>query len=1281
MAVILVGLSLATVPVTPALAAVTHVQSTGDYDDLSAQTLSKAFTSNNTAGNTIVVSYAWETDVPGTPVCSDTRGNSYANAVVNQAGGRGMGVCYASNIASGANTVTVDFGASFYYRRLAIHEYSGLATSSVVDVKAAESVNMDGQATDEISSTPANPGYEGDLVFGTTFGESASPITMAAGTGYTGRVALSNDGFLTEDLVQNTAAPIAATFTQTGTDQRQTTVMVAFRSANGLQVPPSSGIAFVQTAGFGESGTLGDVQATFHSDNTAGNAIVVSTSYNYDEPAPVCTDSQGNTYQTITAQQQYSSPRGIANCIATNIAAGPNQVTVTYSQGMAARSLIVTEYRNVAHTDPIDRMTSNTAVAPTSADGFATPSTNTTCAGDLIYSVVSDDDVTSTVTAGMGYSMRQAVYSRSMLVQDKILNTPGTVVATATMAMANPSTIQMLAIKAEDALCNAPAGVTTSDGFLLTGLSGSLNQRMRNYSGSSDTFSDPTTEAMGDRSRSLIARSSPKENTATAAYIDEYGYLRTMCYDGARWHQEWSVQISSDVAYRTFDIAYETNSGDAMVLYATDAAATNELAYRTKTGGTACGAGWSSATNLDPIRTSLAVKWVKLAWDRRSSSNLLTAIWVDNDRDLSAMQWSGSAWGNEPTASLATSVEASTGYPDQESFDVEYESSSGDVMVVWGISAGTDGVNGVRYATCTGGTASCTWSAVTTPATFLDDASHVDIAANPANDEIVFASLGEAGKDLQAGYWSGSAWTNTANLDTSAQTVYTMSREVAVGWLTSGGATRSIIVFADSGSTSVHYYLGNGSNFGTANTPSNLAVSTPFDANQINYRIEMDPTDSSKLMLLVGGQSGGFFAKRVQLSAGPTIALTNSDGGQIPDLFGDPGGFSFAYWRFMNLAPTAPSSIAQYKSNGSTGITTAAWTNQSTVVLKATVSDSDAGNTIALCAEVQPVASAFTNTENYTCGSAAAIGATASVTITGLSSNTQYKWQVRGKDNHAMYSNWTRFNSGGDAFSVDTTGPTVTYVYDGTTVDIFHNGGSVTDISGNWAATDTSGSGVASYEYSIGTGAGLTDVVGWTSNAALTFVTASGLTLDTSLTYFVNVRATDAQGNVGAVLSSNGQQVGPFITVTMASSLDLGILNSGNSYTNSANLPVNIQTNATGGYKVRQYALGELSGTSGTISSIGSSTPGAWPGAGANGYFGFTSSDTTVDGAGDTFAGGTLYAGLSPFAPGDIVADQSNTPGNVLNDNLTFGYKVQVPGDKTAGSYSVTVIVQTTPQF
>ncbi len=127
-----------------------------------------------------------------------------------------------------------------------------------------------------------------------------------------------------------------------------------------------------------------------------------------------------------------------------------------------------------------------------------------------------------------------------------------------------------------------------------------------------------------------------------------------------------------------------------------------------------------------------------------------------------------------------------------------------------------------------------------------------------------------------------------------------------------------------------------------------------------------------------------------------------------------------------NTAPTAPTSLAQFKSNGTTSIATGGATNETTVVLKGTVSDPDAGNTVKLEVEVKPVGTAFNGSGTFS-GSLVASGGTASATVTGLTNGTSYHWRTRSVDNNGTPSGgWVSFGGNAETvadFSVDTVEP------------------------------------------------------------------------------------------------------------------------------------------------------------------------------------------------------------------------------------------------------------------
>jgi hypothetical protein len=108
----------------------------------------------------------------------------------------------------------------------------------------------------------------------------------------------------------------------------------------------------------------------------------------------------------------------------------------------------------------------------------------------------------------------------------------------------------------------------------------------------------------------------------------------------------------------------------------------------------------------------------------------------------------------------------------------------------------------------------------------------------------------------------------------------------------------------------------------------------------------------------------------------------------------------------VNNPPNVPASLVQYKSDGTTVITKSTYTNQTTVVVKGTVSDPDS-NPVTLEVEFADIAAAFTGTP--TCSSTAVTsGTTATATCSGLT-NGRLKWQARTKDSQSATSAWTQF--------------------------------------------------------------------------------------------------------------------------------------------------------------------------------------------------------------------------------------------------------------------------------
>lgn len=392
-----------------------------------------------------------------------------------------------------------------------------------------------------------------------------------------------------------------------------------------------------------------------------------------------------------------------------------------------------------------------------------------------------------------------------------------------------------------------------------------------------------------------------------------------------------------------------------------------------------------------------------------------------------------------------------------------------------------------------------------------------------------------------------------------------------------------------------------------------------------------------------------------------------------------------------NTAPNSPTSLTQ-KTTGDVTLSTGVWHNSTSIKFTATATDTDNPDTLQLCVEIDQLGTSFSNTEDScgTGGSYVGSGITITHTIT-VADAQEYHWQARVKDLGGLYSSWVSYDANAESardIGVDTTAPTGGTVYDGTGVgvDSTFATSSLSALSANWASFNNNVSGLLRYDYSIGTTAGATDVKAWTDNTTSTSVTATGLTLQTSQMYFFNVRAVDNAGNIQSAVSSNGQLISPSISFAITpASATFSNLNATNSYTDTEVATLTTSTNAYNGYVIRAFTTDLLKSVGGTHQIANFSTgsyasPATW--AGSETGFGYTSSDTTIQGS-NKFSSGTLFAPFTQTGPGDIVADHtSNVTGtSISNESFNITYKVKVPSDQAATNYTSTVVYTATAQY
>jgi chitodextrinase len=216
-----------------ALATIAYVQSNSTSpNNPSLTSLSTTFTAAQGAGDLNVVAVAWGTNASISSL-TDTAGNTYTLAVQSTVSGLGMNaIYYAQNIvaaAAGANTVTVTFSAAVGDPDIRVAEYSGISTTSPLDVTVAATGSGTLTNSGPVTTTNANDLLVGANLVGST--------TTGPGTGFTQRVISGEDGDILEDEIVSAVGSYSATapISPSGTWIMQ---MAAFKAAGGADTSP-----------------------------------------------------------------------------------------------------------------------------------------------------------------------------------------------------------------------------------------------------------------------------------------------------------------------------------------------------------------------------------------------------------------------------------------------------------------------------------------------------------------------------------------------------------------------------------------------------------------------------------------------------------------------------------------------------------------------------------------------------------------------------------------------------------------------------------------------------------------------------------------------------------------------------------------------------------------------------------------------------------------------------------------------------------------------------------
>lgn len=253
-------------------------------------TITQKFASNPALNNLIVVAASWNTGA-GNVTCSDSAANTYSplTATHDTADVQSLQICYAlvtKSVSSDTVKVVLPGGGN---NLLAIHEYSGLATSSPLDV-SKQQYSAAGCSTVNCETSLASTTLQNnDLIFGVIVDTSGGAGTIMAGTGFTQREAPQY--FMTEDMAQSTAGSVSSTFTFQGTNVPYDDNMAAFKP---LILTTTSTVG-----GSSATGTEALAQTISSGSTTYTRYFYLSDVYR-DANGNVTTTVSGNSYDPST---------------------------------------------------------------------------------------------------------------------------------------------------------------------------------------------------------------------------------------------------------------------------------------------------------------------------------------------------------------------------------------------------------------------------------------------------------------------------------------------------------------------------------------------------------------------------------------------------------------------------------------------------------------------------------------------------------------------------------------------------------------------------------------------------------------------------------------------------------------------------------------------------------------------------------------------------------------------------------------------------------------------
>ena len=336
--------------------------------------------------------------------------------------------------------------------------------------------------------------------------------------------------------------------------------------------------------------------------------------------------------------------------------------------------------------------------------------------------------------------------------------------------------------------------------------------------------------------RIIQGASAPTRNEKIVVGVNSSGQINGELWNGSAWSALSINQLNATAVSETywwgFDVAYEQQSGDALLVWDNNTAS-NMLQYSVWNGSA-----WSAKTTISAY-TGAEPQQMHLA--AKPGSDEMVLVVSDVNADDYALVWSGSSWGNAVTLDTTGSTEA-----EQTAINVAYMHDSGHAMAAYGKSADPKAYYRLWDGSSWSSEASLDPS--TSPVVSTCTPQWIELATDPSSDRIGMgvqtANCG-SGNRLWSGVWDGATW--ASRVASAAQPTGYNYSNIAVAWESMSG--QLLVAFGSGTATTVSYQTwssaGLWSAVGTGPNVAAIPNSLTLDAHPVTNKIMLAAQNAS----------------------------------------------------------------------------------------------------------------------------------------------------------------------------------------------------------------------------------------------------------------------------------------------------------------------------------------------------------------------------------------------------------------------------------------------------